>query len=99
MTVHICIVPSAAIASIIIYSNPAILASPLPAGIDFLARRGCTDMSTGMATDGVTDLIAHTEMHRQEMVKEVGSAAACAGALRKLHELLEHERAALQLHG
>ena len=56
-------------------------------------------MSTGMATDEVTDMIAHIEMHRQEMAKETGLAPACSEALRKLHELLEHERAALQLHG
>ena len=56
-------------------------------------------MSTGMATDEVTDMIAHIEMHRQEMAKETSLAAACGEALRKLHELLEQERAALQLHG
>lgn len=52
-----------------------------------------------MATDDITDMIAHIEMHRQEMAKEAGHAAACGEALRKLHELLEHERAALQRHG
>jgi hypothetical protein len=56
-------------------------------------------MSTEMATDEVTDMIAHIEMHRQEMVKETGLAPACGEALRKLHELLEHERSAMQLHG
>ncbi len=55
-------------------------------------------MSTGMATDEVTDMIAHIEMHRQEMAKEAGLAAACNEALRKLHELLDREKAALQLH-
>jgi len=55
-------------------------------------------MSTGIATDDVIDMIAHIEMHRQEMAKEAGLAAACGEALRKLHELLEHERAALQRH-
>ena len=49
-----------------------------------------------MATDEVTDMIAHIEMHRQEMAKEASLAAACGDALRKLHELLEQERAASQ---
>ena len=56
-------------------------------------------MSAGMASDEVTDMIAHIEMHRQEMQKEAGLAAACNEALRKLHELLDQERQALQLHG
>jgi len=56
-------------------------------------------MSTATPTDDVTDSIAYIEMHRQEMAKEAGHAAACGEALRKLHELLEQERAALQLHG
>jgi bacterioferritin-associated ferredoxin len=55
-------------------------------------------MNTVMASDEVTDSIAHIEMHRQEMAKETDLAAACGESLRKLHELLEHERAALQLH-
>lgn len=56
-------------------------------------------MSAGMATDEVTDAIAHIEMHRQETQKEAGLAAACSEALRKLHELLEGEQAAAQPHG
>jgi hypothetical protein len=52
-----------------------------------------------MISDEVMDAIAHIELHRQEMEKEAGSAAACNEALRKLHELLERERQALQLHG
>ena len=56
-------------------------------------------MSTETVTDDVTDMIAHIEMHRQEMAKEGRLAAACGEALRKLHELLDHERAALQLQG
>lgn len=52
-------------------------------------------MYTSMASDEVTDAIAHIEMHRQEMVKEAGVAAACQQSLRKLHELLELERQAL----
>ena len=52
-----------------------------------------------MISDEVLDAIAHIEMHRQEMAKEASVAAACSEALRKLHELLEREREALQLHG
>ena len=55
-------------------------------------------MSTGTATNDVIDKIAHIETHRQEMGREADAAAAGGEALRKLHELLEHERAALQLH-
>jgi hypothetical protein len=56
-------------------------------------------MGTRMASDEVTDGIAAIEMHRQGTEKESGLAAACSEALRKLHELLEQERAALQQHG
>ena len=56
-------------------------------------------MGAGMATDEVTDIIANIEMQRQEMVKEAGLAAACSAALRRLHELLDREKEALQLHG
>jgi bacterioferritin-associated ferredoxin len=52
-----------------------------------------------MISDEVMDAIAQIELHRQEMEKEAGVAAACNEALRKLHELLEREREALQLHG
>jgi bacterioferritin-associated ferredoxin len=54
-----------------------------------------TGMVNNMASDEVTDAIAHIEMHRQETVKEEGVAAACQQALRKLQELLEIERQAL----
>ena len=47
----------------------------------------------------MTDGIAAIEMHRQGTEKESGLAAACSEALRKLHELLEQEKAALQQHG
>ena len=53
-------------------------------------------MNTEMASDEVTDSIAHIEMHRQEMAKETSLAAACNEALRKLHELLKHEQEELQ---
>jgi hypothetical protein len=56
-------------------------------------------MDTLTATDEVTDAIAQIEMHRQEMQKESGPMGASREALRRLHELLEHERQALQLHG
>ncbi len=56
-------------------------------------------MGAEMATDEVTDIIANIEMQRQEIVKESGLAAACSAALRKLHELLDREKKALQLHG
>jgi hypothetical protein len=50
------------------------------------------------APDDITVVIASIEMHRQEMEKESGPAAACNEALRKLHEFLDQERKALQLH-
>lgn len=56
-------------------------------------------MDAGTASDEVIDAIASIEMHRQETEKEMGLAAACSEALRKLHELLERERGAQQLHG
>jgi bacterioferritin-associated ferredoxin len=56
-------------------------------------------MTDERASDEVTDAIAHIEMHRQEMEKEVGLAAACNEALRKLHEILKNEQEALQRHG
>ncbi len=56
-------------------------------------------MGTLMASDEVTDGIAAIEMHRQGTEKESGLAAACSEALRKLHQLLEQEKAALQEHG
>lgn len=56
-------------------------------------------MSTRMASDEVTDGIAAIEMHRQGTEKESGLAAACSEALRKLHTLLEEEKAALGLNG
>jgi hypothetical protein len=55
-------------------------------------------MSTEMATDEVTDSIAHIEMQRQDAQREEGLAAACRDALRKLQELLAQERAAIQAH-
>ncbi len=56
-------------------------------------------MKTMPATDEVLDRIASIETERQAMAKEAGLAASCNSALRKLHELLEHEQKTLQLHG
>ncbi len=58
-----------------------------------------TDMDIKTASDEVIDAIASIEAHRQDMEREAGRAAACSEALRKLHELLEREREALQVHG
>lgn len=55
-------------------------------------------MDTEIATDDVTVCIAHIEMHRQVATKEAGLAVSCSEALRKLHELLGRERAAVQRH-
>ncbi|HKA45301.1 MAG TPA: hypothetical protein VKF40_25165 [Burkholderiales bacterium] len=52
-----------------------------------------------MITDEVIDAIAHIEIHRQAMEKDTNRAAACSQALRKLQELLDQERAALQAQG
>ncbi len=56
-------------------------------------------MGTRMASDEVTDGIAAIEMHRQGTEKESGLAVACSEALRKLQQLLEQEKEALQLQG
>ena len=56
-------------------------------------------MSTRMASDEVTDGIAAIEMHRQGTEQESGLAVACSEALRKLQQLLEQEKEALELHG
>jgi hypothetical protein len=54
---------------------------------------------TTPATDEVIDAIAEIESQRQAMEKEAGLAASCSSALRKLHELLDREKEALQLRG
>lgn len=51
------------------------------------------------ASDEAIDAIAGIEMQRQVMEKEAGLQASCSSALRKLHELLDREKEALQLHG
>jgi hypothetical protein len=56
-------------------------------------------MDPAIATDDVLDLIASVEMHRQKIEKDSGLAAACNEALRKLHELLDRVREALQARG
>jgi hypothetical protein len=45
------------------------------------------------------DMIASVETQRQEVEKNAGLAASCSSALRKLHELLDHEKKALPLCG
>ncbi|MFH1604931.1 MAG: hypothetical protein ABIH03_13605 [Pseudomonadota bacterium] len=54
-------------------------------------------MSTRLASDEVTDGIAAIEVHRQGTEKELGLAAACSEALRKLQAFLEQEKANLAL--
>jgi len=49
------------------------------------------------ATDQVIDAFADIEMQRREKEKEAGLAASCSLALRRLHELLDREKEALQL--
>jgi len=56
-------------------------------------------VNTEMASDEVTDSIAHIEMQRQEMAKETSLASACNEALQKLQELLKHEQEKLQNNG
>ena len=52
-----------------------------------------------MITQHVKEAIAQIEVHRQAMEKEGSLTTACNEALRKLHELLDHERDAVQPHG
>ena len=52
-----------------------------------------------MTPHEVADAIAQIEAHRKSMAQEASAAAACNEALRKLHELLDREREALQAHG
>lgn len=56
-------------------------------------------LGTTPATDELIDAIAGIEMQRQAMVKDVGLAASCSSALRRLHELLDREKNTLQSHG
>jgi len=55
-------------------------------------------LGTTPATDEVIDMIADIEMQRQAIEKNAGLVASCSSALRRLHELLEREKEALQLH-
>jgi len=48
---------------------------------------------------GMLLAVAATELHRQATEKESGALSARSEALRRLHELLARERAALQAHG
>lgn len=56
-------------------------------------------MDPESAANEITDAIAQIEMHRQESAKQVGLAAACSEALRRLHEILGGEQDAQQRHG
>jgi hypothetical protein len=56
-------------------------------------------LGTTPATDEVIEMIADIEMQRQATEKNAGLGASCSSALRKLHELLEREKEARQLHG
>jgi hypothetical protein len=60
---------------------------------------GAHRFETTLATDELIDTIAEIEVQRQAMEKEGGLGSASSGALRRLHELLDRERAALQLQG
>ena len=51
------------------------------------------------ASDEVVDAIAEIEVTRRGTQKEAGLAASCSAALRKLHELLDREKEALQQPG
>ena len=61
------------------------------------AMSGVAPSDMAAASDEAIDAIAGIEMQRQVMEKEAGLQASCSSALRKLHELLESEKAALQL--
>jgi len=56
-------------------------------------------LGTPPATDEVIDAISEIESQRQAMEKDAGIAASCSSALRRLHELLDREKNALQLRG
>lgn len=56
-------------------------------------------MDPEKATDDILQSIASIETHRQEIEKASGLAASFSEALRKLHQLLDREREALQMHG
>lgn len=63
------------------------------------AMPGADHSEAASASDEVIDAIADIEMQRQAMVKDAGLAASCSSALRRLHELLDREKQALQQHG
>ena len=55
-------------------------------------------MNPETATDDILQSIASIESHRRELEKASGLSASCNEALRKLHQLLDRERGALQMH-
>lgn len=63
------------------------------------ALHGADPSAKPFASDEVIDAIAEIEMLRRETQREAGLAVSCGSALRKLHELLDHEKEALQSHG
>ena len=56
-------------------------------------------MDSNAATRDVMNSIATIEKQRLDLQQTAGLAASCNSALRKLHELLEREKDALQLRG
>jgi hypothetical protein len=56
-------------------------------------------MSSETATDDVLRSIASVEMLRREIETASSLPASCNEALRKLYQLLDREREALQIHG
>jgi len=63
------------------------------------AMSGADPSETASATDEVIDAIADIELQRKAMEKDSSIAASCSSALRRLHELLDREKEALQLRG
>ena len=63
------------------------------------AMSGADPSETASATDEVIDAIADIELQRKAMEKDSSIAASCSSALRRLHELLDREKEALQLSG
>lgn len=55
--------------------------------------------TTPEGSDELIDAVARIEMERQERAREVGNAAACAGALRELRALHASKKDALRLGG
>jgi hypothetical protein len=52
-----------------------------------------------MTTDELAEIIAGVELDRQETARQIGNAAACAAAVRKLEKLQSAEKDALRARG